>query len=427
MTDPDGTGTLDREELLPLIISQLHQFGLHEHARRLGLDTRIPLSHSTASSRLAELAFLGKQAELQGIDENGDGDGDEFGGDAVFGGDWADGEGLSFDDPDANSQRPAPNYGVRFVSMHKAPVLSGSFSADGTHLATSSRDTTIRVFSAAKMASSNRADDGGAGAGGEAGVVKVYSDHQGPVNEVAWHPGGTILASAGEDRAVRFFEVAKTAKKAMKWVADSHPVKSISFHPSGDYVVTGTEQGQARVYDFRSLQCFTPPFPNEAHRKRINSVRFSPTGTVFASGSDDGTVKIYDTITGRVINTLEAAHKGRPVWSVRFSKNGRYLLSTGGDSTAKCWDMKTGVAVQSYEGAGMASGPISASLSHSEHHVLCGDDRNNFLLVWDARTGNVLRKLSAHSGTVRGVASSPVAAAFASYSDDSRVRYWNVE
>ncbi|KAJ3339342.1 cleavage stimulation factor, 3' pre-RNA, subunit 1 [Gonapodya sp. JEL0774] len=407
---------MDREELLPLIISQLHHYGLHEHARRLGIDTRIPLNQTGASAKLAELAHAGKYG---GAAEREDAEGLE--GDGEEGGE----EGLSFDEDEKNVSHPVPNYSVRYVSMHKASVLSAAFSADGTHLATSSRDTTIRIFSTSKMASQTRSDD--AATPSDLAVVKTYSDHQGPVNEVAWHPSGAVLASAGEDRAVRFFEVGKTAKKATKWVADSQPIRSLSFHPSGDFLLTGTDQGQVRVYDYRTLGCFTPQQQSDAHRKRVNSVRFAPTGTIFASASDDGTIKIYDTVSGRVLNALEAAHKGRPVWSIRFSKNGRYLLSTGADSTVKCWDMKSGTAAQSYEGAGMTSGPISASFSNGEHHVLCGDDRNNFLLCWDARTGNVLRKLSAHSAAVRGVATSPVVAAFASYSDDNRVRYWNID
>lgn len=118
MADPDGI--MEREELLPLIISQLHQYGLHEHARRLGLDTRIPLSQSTASSRLAELAFLGKQAEL--LDESGD----EFGGESAFDG-LADGDGLSFDDSDLSSEFTAGFFHEACIQLYTyAPPLSKS-------------------------------------------------------------------------------------------------------------------------------------------------------------------------------------------------------------------------------------------------------------------------------------------------------------
>ena len=112
---------------------------------------------------------------------------------------------------------------------------------------------------------------------------------------------------------------------------DTHNVYSAAFHPSGDYVVAGTEHhmvrklqsccwsvaedcvtslclAQAHIYDVESLQCFTPSVSESHHVGGINQVRCAADGKQFATAGKDGTVKLWDIVSSKCIATLDSAH-----------------------------------------------------------------------------------------------------------------------
>lgn len=54
---------------------------------------------------------------------------------------------------------------------------------------------------------------------------------------------------------------------------DSSNIRSISFHPSGDYIVAGTDNPLIRLYDINTLQCYVSPNGESNHLGPINQVR----------------------------------------------------------------------------------------------------------------------------------------------------------
>lgn len=163
----------------------------------------------------------------------------------------------------------------------------------------------------------------------------------------------------------------------------------MSFHPSGDFLLVGSESETVRIYDVKTLQCFTPkafaappppPINRQSggsdesaasaaaaqhqhqvqqqgpHRGGINHIEYAPTGSVFISASQDGSIKVWDAISGKVVRTIEGAHSGKGrmysgATSATISKNGRYILSGGMDSTSKLWDLGSGKLIHSFLGA----------------------------------------------------------------------------
>jgi cleavage stimulation factor subunit 1 len=157
------------------------------------------------------------------------------------------------------------------------------------------------------------------------------------------------MASCSNDGFIRFYDLVKpSAKKSFRYFEDQVAVLSICFHPSGDFIIAGTQHPSPRIYDVHSLACFIPTTSSSSHEGWINCVRYAPNGDTFATAGSDGTVKIWDAVAGKVLNTIVAPHAEMPVMSVRFSQNSRYLLSCGLDSTGKLWDMTTGKKVSEH-------------------------------------------------------------------------------
>lgn len=76
------------------------------------------------------------------------------------------------------------------------------------------------------------------------------------------------------------------------------------------------------------------------HESGIRAIAFHPSGQWLASGSHDQTIRLWDLETGQCLHVLEE-HRGW-VRSVVCSSDSQILFSGSNDRTIKLWDVKTG-------------------------------------------------------------------------------------
>ena len=264
----------------------------------------------------------------------------------------------------------------------------------------------------------------------------------------------------------------------MPCAQDTHNVFSATFHPSGNFVLAGTDHhmvrafafisvssaafcclscggcGQAHLYDAESLQCFTPSVSESHHTGGINQVRCAADGKQYATAGKDGTIRLWDIVTSKCVATLDSGHDKmvsrlalrrsahsqdvplialdrrtcllQEVTSVAFSKNQKYLLSAGRNSTAVLWDLSARRPLLYYSGHRHVRHRSQACFSDNEDFVITSDDTSGDVVVWNARTAESAHRLtSGHSATIRWVAHSPTAAHLATGSEDARCRFWS--
>ena len=161
----------------------------------------------------------------------------------------------------------------------------------------------------------------------------AFQGHTGPVFAVAFAHDGKRLASGGQDRTVRVWDVA--TGKQQGCIANPGPVYGVAMAPDASVVAAmGTDA--IRVWDVA-----TPPAATVLHRAApVYAVAFSPDGKALASDAEDGT-KLWDPANGREIATLGAVALPYK-WSsgLAFSPDGKSLATCGvAEGTIDIWEV----------------------------------------------------------------------------------------
>ncbi|GAB0088919.1 cleavage stimulation factor subunit 1 [Sergentomyia squamirostris] len=410
-----GNMLKNRELLYRLIISQLFYDGYHNLAVELSTMVRAD-PPCPPSDRLLNVMVQGLQEDAQKRENSYD--------------EVACGIDLEFE-TEGSSLAPEPaSYETAYVTSHKQACRAGAFSHDGQLVATGSVDASIKILDVDRMLAKSAPEelDPGREQQGHP-VIRTLYDHTDEVAFLEFHPKEQILASGSRDCSVKLFDISKASvKKAHKILTDCEPVRCLSFHPSGDFLVVGTDHQVLRVYDVATSQCFVSAIPSQQHRAGVSCVKYAQTAKMYASGSLDGAIKLWDGVSGRCVNTFPAAHDGAEVCSVAFSKNGKYLLSSGKDSLVKLWELSTSRCLIAYTGAGTTGKQehsTQAVFNHTEDYVLFPDEATTSLCSWNSRNASRLHLMSlGHNGPVRFIIHSPTHPAFLTCSDDYRARFW---
>ena len=158
------------------------------------------------------------------------------------------------------------------------------------------------------------------------------------------------------------------------------------------------------------------------HKNQIYSLSFHPKGKMLASGSRDGTIKLWCLSTGQLLQTLT----GHSTWvnSVDFDRTGQILASGSGDKTIKLWSVGTGREIQTISGY---SSSVDSLDFNANGRILVSAGDGNVIMARSTKTGKVLKVLTGHQGYVNCVAFSPVGNIVASASCDKTARLWNVK
>ncbi|MFF8973598.1 NB-ARC domain-containing protein [Streptomyces sp. NPDC014995] len=299
---------------------------------------------------------------------------------------------------------------MRTLTGHRGPVYAVAYSPDGARIATSSRDTTVRMWSSAT---------------GE--TLHTLTGHHGPVRAVAFSPDGRLLATGGRDATVRIWDAA-TGQAVRTARGHDGPVLAMTFSPDGSLLATGSSDTTVRIWDPATGEVLHTA---TGHGGLVSAVAFSPDGSLLASGSADATARIWGVgalgpdrrpgdgpATGVRAPRVLTGHRG-PVRALAFTPDGSRLLTCSNDRTLRIWGPGGEEVVHDLSGVVRAAGfsPDGSRLATGSHIAV--------VRIWDTTTGQAVHTLTGHRGAVLTVAFDPDGARLVTGGNDRIALAWD--
>lgn len=256
--------------------------------------------------------------------------------------------------------------------------------------------------------------------------LHTLSGHSRGVNSIAISRDGRTLASGSDDKTIKIWNLL-TGKLLRTLNGHSDLVASVAFSPNEQILASGSSDGTINLWDYRTgklLRTLTWSIG-------ANSVAFSPDGQTLASGSSHK-IKLWNLRTGKLFSTL-LGHSDS-IESVAFSPDGQTLASSSDDKTITVWNFRTRELLRTlsadsgwfnYDFDPNAT-PVYAVAFSSDGQILASSSVKNDIKIWNFRTGELLRTLTQHSDVVHSIAFSPDGQIFASGSQDGTIKIWSV-
>jgi WD40 repeat protein/DNA-binding SARP family transcriptional activator len=182
----------------------------------------------------------------------------------------------------------------------------------------------------------------------ESGVVDIrdaetgesvisFHGHDVDINDVAFSSDGSMLATTGDDGAVRVWDPTTGDELFVFQPDGGDTVWGPSFSPDGAQVAASwVDDGVIRVIDLASGRVIA-----EVDAARAHGTAFSTDGARIAFGSlDEPIARVVDADTGEEL--LRLGGDELLIRDVGWSPDGRWIATTGGDGTAHVWDAVTG-------------------------------------------------------------------------------------
>lgn len=168
--------------------------------------------------------------------------------------------------------------------------------------------------------------------------IRTFRGHDDDVNDVAFSESGSMLASSGDDGALRVWAT-DTWRELLEV---QHPgragrdvgVWSPSFSADGT-LLTAAWPGKVRVIDVETGWTVV-----EIGADFTMSAALSPDGEQVAFGNGDAAT-VADATTGKVLHLLSRSDDASPT-DLAWSPDGRWIATTGHHGTAAVWDAATG-------------------------------------------------------------------------------------
>jgi U4/U6 small nuclear ribonucleoprotein PRP4 len=169
--------------------------------------------------------------------------------------------------------------------------------------------------------------------------------HKERTTGIDWMPGATLPGSTVSSSSVNLASGGAGGKVQLWSLDDDKPLRTleghtdrvcrVTFHPSGRYLASASDDTTWRLWDVNTGQ---EVLTQEGHSKEVYTVSFNSDGSLAASGGLDSIGRVWDVRSGRVIFMLESHIK--PIYGLDWSTDGYRLLSGSGDGFMKCWDVR---------------------------------------------------------------------------------------
>ncbi|KAK7431136.1 beta transducin [Neonectria magnoliae] len=249
-------------------------------------------------------------------------------------------------------------------------------------------------------------------------------------------PGDKVVVVGTKSGELQLFDVASAA---LLDSVDAHEgaIWSLSVHPNGQSVVSGSADKTAKFWDFKIIQeevlgttRTTPRLKLVASRvlkvsDDILSLKFSPDAKLLAVALLDNTVKVFFVDSLKLYLNLYG-HK-LPVLSMDISFDSKLIVTSSADKNIRIWGLDFGdchKALFGHQDSILQVAFVPHNSDGNGHHFF-SSSKDRTIRYWDGDKFEQIQRLNGHHGEVWAIVVSHTGNFVASAGHDKSIRVWN--
>ena len=250
----------------------------------------------------------------------------------------------------------------------------------------------------------------------EGNHVRSLPGHANWVVEVAVDNQRQVIASAGNDGTVRFWD-----SRSYECLNSVRGYNNAAFclTCSGDnQVAAGYEDGAIRLWELGEE---VAPVCLQGHSFWVLALDYNPQNRLLASAGYEDNLNLWNLESKKIVGTLA----GHTNWiaSLSFSPSGNLLVSGSYDRTIRVWDVNSHECLAILEGH--AAWVWAAKFCNEQILLSGGDDAD--VIKWSFTESRIVGRFKGHKSRIRSIGVSPDGKLCASASYDNTARIWDIQ
>ena len=221
------------------------------------------------------------------------------------------------------------------------------------------------------------------------------------------------MASGSYDNTVRIWELDSGTSQLLE--GHTKPVEDIAFHENGRIIASSSSDHTIRIWNVDTGKTQNVL---RGHQNIVTNLTFSQKDNILISGSNDRTLRLWDTESGVTLRVLHNLTTG----VTDVATHGENIFSSSNDGTIKRWKYFANFPMEIID---LDSEPASTAISQSDSTIAVGYANGDLQLFSEDGQRKIWELKGAHNGDIQRLDFSPDGSLLATAGFDNELKLWN--